>query len=493
LLETSRVSVSDTSSCSTMVLQRVSKQRHGSVPMRLKRALGLPNCEPEQVGLDSEAFNKHTSAIRRQIEKGWSYGNAECVLKGNKLIYADTSGYQDVELKIPMSEKSLFRCFSMTKPVTAFGLLALWEEGKLSLDDPVAKYIPEFGQMKVFKDPTFAKPGPRGGGLVDAKRQITLRHLLTHTSGLAYGISRTDRSEEYKPTHKPIGQQYMDFVKMVESGVIPNLRVYCQELAKQPLRFQPGEAWEYSYGMDVIGRVLEVVSGLPLDLFLKRRVLKPIGMRDTNFFISPQKARKQLAALYEVKKPFHRIRFDGRRPEKSSWVKGMNARIFAGGGVVATCDGGLVSSMRDQAIFANTIANLGYSIASKRQVLKPSTVKTGCTDWLRLPSVTTHFPLKGWHDDSDSLKRGWAPFGITEDDCIYMGGMGYWSVNRRDKTVIVSFPSTMWDEKKYRYWNDEVDDIDGVMKKSEQSFIAKAKAAEDKAAIAAKKRKLSLQ
>lgn len=470
-----------------MTIPQVSKR---TVARRLKQVLGVKTCEPEDVGLDSESLRQHTAAQRCHVEKGFSYGDVECILKDNKLVYVDTVGHQDVEMKIPLNEKSLFRCYSMSKPITGFGFLLLWQEGKLNLDDPVAKYIPEFAKMVVFKKPSGIKVGPRGGGVVDAKKLITLRHLVTHTSGLAYGASRNDRDEIFKPTDNPIKLQYADFVRRVESGKVRNLEAYCQELAKQPLRFEPGTQWEYSYGVDVIGRVLEVVSGLPLDRFLKERVLDPIGMRDTAFFISPKDARKRLTAFYQVKKPFTRVRFDGRRPEKSSWVKSVRAPIFAGGGVLGSCDGGLVSSTRDQALFANVIANKGYSIATRKQVIKESTLRIGCRDWISWKASKFPCPLPGWHVDEQSWKTGWAPLGITEGDYIYMGGVGWWSVNLRSKTVLVAFTTTSWDSKGYRGWKDEVDDFDSAAKVAEEKFQKRA-LAEDGSSNKAKKHRLS--
>jgi len=255
----------------------------------------------------------------------------------------------------------------------------------------------------------------------------------------------------------------------------------CRELAKQPLQFEPGQGWEYSYGMDVIGRVLEVVSGMPLDLFLEKHVLLPIGMRDTAFFIHPRKARRQLAAFYNVKKRFRRIRCDGRRPEQSAWVKGRVARIFGGGGPVSSCDGGLLSSLRDQALFANTIANMGFAHATKRQVLQPATVRAGCRDWLRLKSVTSRRRLNGWHDPYVEEKQmGWSPLGIREGDFLYMGGIGSWSVNLRSKLVTVQFPNSSWEEKQYPQWKDEVDDLESAVKRAVTDFRMKGSSTKQK-------------
>jgi len=250
-------------------------------------------------------------------------------------------------------------------------------------------------------------------------------------------------------------------------------------LAKQPLRFDPGTGWEYSYGMDVLGRVIEVASGMPLDKFLKQRVFMPLGMTDTAFYISAKRARKQLSALYLVRrkgksgKRFQRVRVDGKRPEASGWVQGRNAKILSGGGFVGSCDGGLVSSLRDQVLFSNTIANMGFAHASQRQVLQPATVRLGCRDWLSLKSTTKSKNLKGWHTAATRQScMGWAPFGITEGNkYIYMGGIGFWQVDRLSKTVLVTFPNASeWSNfKTVPGWKPEIDELDSSLQLAQKN------------------------
>lgn len=400
-------------------------------------------------------------------------GVAECVIRRNTLVSVDVQGYQDVERRVPMTARSLQRCYSMTKSLTSVGLLALWEDRKLGLDDPVAKYIPEFAHMKV---------RTADGKLVNARRLITLRQLMAHTSGLGYGQGRDDRTKPLKHSGNPVTEQYRRFVLRVDAGKIANLEEWCRELAKQPLNFQPGERWEYSWGMDVLGRVLEVASGMPLDRFIKARVLGPIGMKDTEFFITPTKAQKQLAALYSVRKvsiarrKFRLSRVDGARPEHSGWVAGRNARILAGGGFVGSCDGGVVSSLRDYALFCSTLMNAGFSVATKRQVLKPATVRHGCSNLLKQRSVTPHVRfLKGWSDCERDADKGWAPLGITDGNWIFMGGIGCWSINLRSKTATVTLPNSTWGNfDSIPGWEPEVDEIDEAVKKAEKDFRRKA-------------------
>mmetsp|Transcript_35617 Transcript_35617/g.94252 ORF Transcript_35617/g.94252 Transcript_35617/m.94252 type:complete len:479 (-) Transcript_35617:124-1560(-) len=445
--------------------------------MRLSR---LPACRPEDVGLDSASLKRHSDAISRQIEMGYMPGVAECVLKENRVAYIDVQGYQDREQQVQMTDRSLHRCFSMTKPITGAGLMALWEDGKLSLDDPVSKYIPAFKKMKVMKDSTVAMPGPRGGGSEDARREITLRHLVTHTSGLGYGPGRMDKREKLVVRNSATQEMYLDFVKRVDGGLIPNLEVFCAELAQLPLRFHPGECYKYSFGMDVIGRVLEIVSGMPLDRFLRTRILEPMGMRDTTFFLTPDQARRRLTGFY-VAKPcskdrvsklpnsFSMKRRDGQRPETSAWVAGRTASVLAGGGIMGSFAGGLVSSLRDQALFCNAIVNLGYALTTGRRVLQEGTVRAMCKNWLRLKSVTTEKCLDGWYNDPSCERLGWCPLGFCEGSSLFMGGVGSWSINLRSKTVVISLANS-WCEHDIHGWDDKVDELEGAVKCAEKSF-----------------------
>jgi len=430
---------------------------------------GIPRCEPEEVGLAREALELHTESMRRQMKMGYLPGVAECLLKDNRLAYVGIQGYQDKEMKLPMTEKSLHRCFSLTKPVTAAGMMVLWEEGKLALDDPVSKYIPAFKHMNVVRSKHTKMPGPRGGGLEKARRAITLRHLVCHTSGLGYGPSRLDKRDKLVPNGGTEGM-YLPFVERLDNGSIPDLESFCEELARLPLRFHPGERWKYSMGMDVLGRVLEVVSGMPLDSFLRDRVLKPLGMKDTSFFVTPCKARRHLTAFYCTKgrrknqktklaDKFVSTRHDGKLPEASAWVapSRRQKQVLSGGGIAGSCAGGLLSSLRDQAIFCSAIINLGYAHSTGLQVLKPSTVKAMCKDWLQLKSVRARKHLHGW----GMRKVGWCPFGHVAKDELFMGGTGSWCINTAEKTVVVSFPNN-WCNDDVHGWDEKVDDLVGA-------------------------------
>lgn len=431
------------------------------------RLPNLPPCDPEAMRLDKETLQNHSAANARQIAMGYMPGVAECAVKDNRLIYVDIRGYQDKEFNAKMSEKSLFRCHSMTKPITAVALMSLWEEGKLALDDPVHKYIPAFRNMKVL----------RAGRLEDAKRPITLRHLVMHTSGLGYGPSRERKTEKLEDG------PYLPLVKRIDSGLIKNLKSFCNELAKFPLQFHPGDRWEYSMGLDVIGRVLEVVSGLPLDRLFRQRIFRKMGMKDTAFSVSPRKARRQLTAYYITKvrsknrrtklpNNFFTRRADGCHPKMSAWVQGRSLKVLSGGGICGSFAGGLLSSLRDQTIFCNVLLNQGFATTTGHQVLKPNMVRLLCRDWLRMKSVSDKQKLRGWGMGRDV---GWCPLGhwMPKERLMFMGGITTnWSINFPTKTFQVSMTSSSC-EADVHNWDDRKDDLSGALDHAEKVWRRK--------------------
>ncbi|CAK9052068.1 Uncharacterized protein Rv1367c [Durusdinium trenchii] len=427
----------------------------------------LPPCDPETLGFDKETLETHSAANARQIAMGYMPGVAECAVKDNKLVYVDIRGYQDKERRAPMTQKSLFRCHSMTKPITAVAFMILWEEGKLALDDPVHKYIPAFKNMKVSK----------GGRLVDSKRPMTLRHLVTHTSGLGYGPSRERKTEKLEDG------PYLSLVKRIDAGVISNLKSFCDELATFPLQFHPGDRWEYSMGLDVLGRVLEVVSGTPLDKLFRQRIFRKMGMKDTAFCVSPRKAHRQLTAYYVTKvrsknrktklpNNFFSRRADGIHPQMSAWVRGRSLRVLSGGGICGSFAGGLLSSLRDQTIFCDVLLNGGYARTTGCQVLKPATVRLLCRDWLRMKAVSNKQHLRGWGMGRDV---GWCPVGhwMPKARLMFMGGITTsWSISFATKQFQVSMTSSSCDADVHN-WDDRKDDLCGAVEHAEKVWQRK--------------------
>jgi CubicO group peptidase (beta-lactamase class C family) len=240
---------------------------------------------PESVGLSSERLERIAGAIQKSIDDGRIAGGVALVARHGKVVYLKAVGMADRDAKKPMRTDSIFRICSMTKPITSVAAMMLYEEGRFMLNQPVSDFIPEFKNMKVLDPPWPQDKTSPPGALVDAKRPITIRHLLTHTSGLTYGGAR-------------LGKAYRD--AGVSGGLIQNegtIGDAVKKLASQPLLFQPGDAWEYSLADDVLGYLVEVVSGMPLDKFFQERIFKPLGMKDTYFFLPDDKVPR-LATAY---------------------------------------------------------------------------------------------------------------------------------------------------------------------------------------------------
>jgi len=245
-----------------------------------------PTASPEEVGLSSERLERITSAIQRSVDEGRMAGAVALVARHGKLAYFKAIGMADRDAKRPMRTDSIFRICSMSKPITSVAVMTLYEEGRFLLSDPVSDFIPEFKHMKVLDPPYPQDKTSPPGALVDAKRPITIRHLLTHTSGLTYQWNAR------------LGKKYID--AGIGSGLLQQegtIGDAVKKLATMPLLFQPGDAWEYSLADDVLGYLVERVSGMPLDKFLEERIFKPLRMQDSGFFLPEDKASR-LAMAY---------------------------------------------------------------------------------------------------------------------------------------------------------------------------------------------------
>jgi CubicO group peptidase (beta-lactamase class C family) len=241
----------------------------------------LPTAAPESVGLSSERLERITRATQKAIDEGRLAGGLTLVARHGKIAYFKAMGDADREAKIPMRTDHIFRICSMTKPITNTAVMMLYEDGRFMLNQPVSDFIPEFKNMKVLDPPAPQDRTSPAGALVDAKRPITIRHLLTHTSGLAY------------QNNVRVGKLYRD--AGIDGGITLHKDTVgdaMKKLAAQPLLFQPGDAWEYGLSIDLLGYLVEVVSGKPLDQFLRERLFEPLGMKDTAFFVPKEKAAR---------------------------------------------------------------------------------------------------------------------------------------------------------------------------------------------------------
>jgi len=262
---------------------------------------------PEEVGLSSERLERIGSAIQGSINDGRLAGAVALVARHGKIAYFKAFGMADRDARKPMRTDNIFRICSMSKPITSVAVMILYEEGRFLLNQPVSDFIPEFKNMKVLDPPYPQDKTSPPGALVDAKRPITIFELLTHTSGFTY------------PWNARLGKAY------IEAGIGTGLLQEpmstgdsIKKLASLPLLFQPGDVWEYSFADDVLGYLVEKVSGMPLDRFLEERVFKPLGMKDSYFFL-PEDKVSRLAAAYTY------------YPEKGLQVIPDNAVIKEGG------------------------------------------------------------------------------------------------------------------------------------------------------------------
>ncbi|HME00445.1 MAG TPA: serine hydrolase domain-containing protein [Terriglobia bacterium] len=306
-----------------------------------------PIASPEEVGLSSQRLERIGETIQRSIDAGRVAGAVSLVARHGRIAYFKAFGMADREAKKPMSADNIFRICSMSKPITTAAVMMLYEEGRFTLNEPVSDFIPEFKNMKVL-DPPFPqdKTSPPGA-LVDAKRPITIFHLLTHTSGLTY------------PWNARLGKAY-DEAKL-GTGILQqegSTGDSVKKLAALPLLFQPGDAWEYSLSDDVLGYLVEKVSGMPLDRFLEERLFKPLGMKDTYFFLPGDKvARLATAYTYYADKglqPFAegKVIKEGNFAYSADYPYRGPRTYFSGGG-------GLCSTAEDYYRFCQMMLNGG--------------------------------------------------------------------------------------------------------------------------------------
>jgi CubicO group peptidase (beta-lactamase class C family) len=241
----------------------------------------LPSTKPEAVGLSSERLERIASVVQRNIADKRIAGAVTLVARRGHVAWFKAQGMADREAGKAMAQDSMFRICSMTKPITSLAIMILYEEGHFLLDDPVSKYLPEFKNAKVLVKPASGEPYT-----IPAAREITIRDLLRHTSGITYHWN-SDLGSMYKSAN--VAHGLLPYDGTIEDSV--------KRLAALPLLFSPGDKWEYSLGVDVLGRLVEVVSGRPLDEFFRTRILEPLGMKDT-YFYPPENKLERLAAAY---------------------------------------------------------------------------------------------------------------------------------------------------------------------------------------------------
>ncbi len=316
----------------------------GSVP--------LQEAPAESVGMSTERLGRMDVVINDYIAQGRQAGVGVLVARNGRVVYHKAYGQDDVQAKTPLKRDAVFRIASQTKAIASIGLMILFEEGKFLLDDPVSKYIPAFKNPKVLdkyneKDTTYTT--------VPAKREITIRQLLTHTSGLSYPSIGTKEAVAIYAKNR------------IPSGIgTPNgsLEDAMNRLAALPLMHQPGEKWTYGLSVDVVGRLIEVLSGQSLDQFLQTRLFKPLGMNDT-FFYLPAAKQNRLTRVYTEDSTRALRRLPAQRGISEDYPK--QAGTYYSGGA------GLSSTLYDYAIFLQMMLNGGEY--GGQRILSPTTVR----------------------------------------------------------------------------------------------------------------------
>jgi len=340
---------------------------------------------PENQGVSSERIDRIDSYLNKAIKDNQIPGAVALIRRNNKIIYNKAFGYSDVENKIMHSTDDIFRIASMTKAVTSLAVLILWEEGKFNLDDPIEKYIPEF------KDPTILTDFNETDSTYlskPAKNKILIRHLLTHTSGIGYGV--IDSDARFKSIYKKHG-----IVDLFTTDSI-NIESNVKKLAQLPLHHEPGEAFTYGESLDVLGYFIEVISQKSLDVFFKERIFDPLEMKDTYFYL-PKTHQDRLVPI-QTKKDGFWTKYQGDFYDVNYPIKG--AKTFLSGGA------GLSSTTADYSNFLQMFLNKGSF--NDKQILGKKTVE------LVYVNQNTHIP-----DSSIGLA-----FGLVSEKDQALGGKG---------------------------------------------------------------------
>jgi CubicO group peptidase (beta-lactamase class C family) len=319
-----------------------------------------PAAKAEDAGMSAERLKRIDKMIEDQIAKGWTPGAVVLIARQGKIVYHKAYGYSNMEQKTPLRKDDIFRIASQSKAITSLAVMMLWEEGKFLLDEPVSRYIPEFKNGTVLKsfnmtDSTYTTE--------PAKSEITIRQLLTHTSGLDYaGIG----SQEFKAIYAKAG---------IPSGIGNNQMVLADKmkiLATLPLKHHPGEKYTYGLNCDVLGYFVEVISGLSFNDFLRTRIFEPLGMNDTYFYLPPEKYAR-LVTLYDGSngqlKTIKGKIYDNVDPEYPK----TQGKYFSGGA-------GLSSTTEDYAKFLQLFLNNGQY--NGKRLLSRTTVELMLTNQL---------------------------------------------------------------------------------------------------------------
>jgi len=298
----------------------------------------LQSALPEKVGMSATRLKQIDKHLQNYIDKQWVAGAVGIVARNGKIVYHNSLGYSNIANKTPMKKDDIFHIMSMTKPVVSLAIMMLYEENRLMLDEPVSNYIPEFKNLQVL-DSTVAKDSSFVA--TPTRKPLTIRHLLSHTSGIGYGFIYPTVRAIYAKAGIPDGASALrgSKVKMSEKMKI---------LATMPLMHQPGERWTYGLSTDMLGYLVEIISGQSLADFVEQRILKPLTMNDTHFGLPKEKENRLTSVYYENEKGA----LGQYRKEDADFLIEGGRTYFSGGS-------GLVSTAMDYLKFAQMLLNGG--------------------------------------------------------------------------------------------------------------------------------------
>ncbi len=338
-----------------------------------KKAADLAQNKPESLGFSSERLERLHVAMQQEVDQKRLAGITTILARHGKVVEERTYGKKDIASGAPMTKDTIFRIYSMSKPVTGVAMMILYEEGKWHPTDPISKYIPEFAHLKVFK-------GVDSSGnmiLEDPAHPPTMRELMTHTAGFTYGFFGNSLIDKMYNEQKVLGSK--------------SLQEMIDKLTKIPLLYQPGSRWVYSVSMDIQGYIVEKLSGQSLPDFEQQHILGPLGMKDTGFFV-PKEKRNRFATLYH----------GNEKAELAPPAEGGEPTDFAEQPTMPSGGGGMVSTADDYLRFAQMLLN-GGELDGVR-ILAPATVQLMTSNHLVASLMTSEDPLNprpglGWGYD----------------------------------------------------------------------------------------------
>jgi CubicO group peptidase (beta-lactamase class C family) len=376
---------------------------------------GLPAAKPEEVGFSSERLSRITETLRHDVAEGTIPGAVLLIARRGKIAYFESVGFLDPQSKAPMTKEAIFRIYSMSKPIASVAAMMLVEEGRMSLDEPASKYLPQLAKLQVAaNNKVDPNPNTEGLELVPTAHPISLQDLMRHTSGFTYGFFGST----------PVKKLYVEAELL--KGDYDNAE-FVDRLAKLPLAYQPGTTWEYGHSTDVLGRIIEVVSGKSLYAFEKERLLDPLGMKDTSFYVADE------GKVARIAEPFANDRSFG----VGAGTSFNDPREV---GKWESAGGGMVSTAGDYARFLQMLLD-GGTLDGKRY-LGPRTIAFMTADHLGSQAVPGPYYLPGpgyGFGLGFAVRRdqGVSPVNGSVGDYFWggVGGTAFWIDPKEEMTV----------------------------------------------------------